>query len=229
MSEIQYLNALSVDCVIFGFDEDELKVLLIKRKTEPIAGWTLPGGFVESQEDLDFAARRVLEELTDIKNIYMEQVYAFGNVNRYSPSRVISICYYALVKISDYNVHNVQASAGIEEVTWHPVSKIPELLFDHNLILETSLNKLKNKVMFHPVGFELLPEKFTLTQLQNLYERVLGKELDKRNFRKKILGMDLIIKLEESQKGVAHRAARYFKFDPQRYEQLLSQGFNFKI
>jgi 8-oxo-dGTP diphosphatase len=226
MSE-KYLNALSVDCVIFGFDEGELKVLLIKRKEEPSSGmWALPGGFVEPTESLDSAAMRVLSELTSIPEMYMEQVHTFGAVNRYPLGRVISVSYYALVKISDYKV---QATSKIEDVAWLPLSEIKELVFDHKEILEKALSNLKERVKFHPVGFELLPEKFTLTQLQNLYEVILGVQLDKRNFRKKLLGMDLIIKLDESQVGVAHRAARFFKFDPERYKQWLAQGFNFKL
>lgn len=227
MSEIKYLNALSVDCVIFGFDEGELKALLIKRKEEPSSGmWALPGGFVEPTESLDTAAMRVLSELTSIQDMYMEQVYTFGAVDRYPLGRVISVSYYALVKISDYKI---QATSKIEDVAWLPLSEIKELVFDHKEILEKALNTLKERVKFHPVGFELLPEKFTLTQLQNLYEVILGVQLDKRNFRKKLLGMDLIIKLDESQVGVAHRAARFFKFDPERYKQWLAQGFNFKL
>ena len=227
MSDIEYLSALSVDCIIFGFDEGELKVLLIKRKEEPSSGmWALPGGFVESTESLDHAAMRVLSELTSIPDIYMEQVHTFGEVNRYPTGRVISVSYYALVKISDYKV---QATSKIEDVAWHPLSEITKLVFDHNRILDKALTTLKERVKFHPVGFELLPEKFTLTQLQNLYEVILGVQLDKRNFRKKLLGMDLIVKLEESQVGVAHRAARYFKFDPVRYKEWLAQGFNFKL
>lgn len=223
----EFLNSLSVDCVIFGFDEGEMKILLIKRKEEPSAGmWALPGGFVNPTESLDNAAMRVLEELTSVKNIYMEQVHTFGDVHRFPLGRVISISYYALVKISDYDV---VATSKIEEAVWHPMSQLPPLVFDHNIIMTKSLNHLKEKVKFHPVGFELLPEKFTLTELQNLYEVILGKELDKRNFRKKILGMDLIIKTTESQKGVAHRAARFFRFDPERYNLLKEQGFNFKI
>jgi 8-oxo-dGTP diphosphatase len=227
MSDNKYLNALSVDCIIFGFDEGELKVLLIKRKEEPSSGmWALPGGFVEPTESLDEAAQRILTELTSIPNIYMEQVYTFGEVNRYPLGRVISISYYALVKISDYKV---QATSKIEEVVWLPLSQIKELVFDHTQILQKALETLKERVRFHPVGFELLPEKFTLTQLQNLYEVILGVQLDKRNFRKKLLGMDLIIRLDESQVGVAHRAARYFKFDLERYKEWLAQGFNFKL
>jgi 8-oxo-dGTP diphosphatase len=227
MSETKYLNALSVDCIIFGFDEGELKVLLIKRKEEPSSGmWALPGGFVEPTESLDTAAKRVLQELTSIPDMFMEQLYTFGDVNRYPLGRVISVSYYALVKISDYKV---QATAKIEDVSWHPLSEIKQLVFDHNIILNKALDTLKERVKFHPIGFELLPEKFTLTQLQNLYEVILGMQMDKRNFRKKLLGMDLIIKLEESQVGVAHRAARYFKFDPVRYKEWLAQGFNFKL
>ena len=227
MSETKYLNALSVDCIIFGFDEGELKVLLIKRKEEPSSGmWALPGGFVEPNESLDQAAMRVLRELTSIPQIYMEQLYTFGDVDRYPVGRVISVSYYALVKVSDYKV---QATSMIEEVSWHPLSEIHELVFDHNKILNKALETLKERVKFHPIGFELLPEKFTLTQLQNLYEVILGMQMDKRNFRKKLLGMDLIIKLDESQVGVAHRAARYFKFDPIRYKEWLAQGFNFKL
>ncbi len=227
MSEIKYLNALSVDCVIFGFDEGELKALLIKRKEEPSSGmWALPGGFVEPTESLDNAAMRVLSELTSIPDMYMEQVYTFGGVNRYPLGRVISVSYYALVKISDYKI---QATSKIEDVAWLPLSEIKELVFDHKEILQKALSTLKERVKFHPVGFELLPEKFTLTQLQNLYEVILGVLLDKRNFRKKLLGMDLIIKLDESQIGVAHRAARFFKFDPERYKEWLAQGFNFKL
>lgn len=227
MSDTKYLNALSVDCIIFGFDEGELKVLLIKRKEEPSSGmWALPGGFVEPTESLDSAAKRVLQELTSIPDIYLEQVYTFGDVNRYPLGRVISVTYYALVKISDYKI---KATSKIEEVSWHPISETSNLVFDHTQILVKALDTLKEKVKFHPVGFELLPEKFTLTQLQNLYEVILGMQLDKRNFRKKLLGMDLILKLEESQVGVAHRAARYFKFDPVRYKEWQAQGFNFKL
>lgn len=225
MSDKEYLNALSIDCVIFGFDEKELKVLLIKRQEEPLAGhWALPGGFVEPSEDLDYAAQRILKELTGMSDIYMDQVHAFGEVNRFPLGRVISVCYYALVKINNYS-----AEKENDQIQWCPVSGIPDLVFDHAEIFRKALQKLQDKVKFHPVGFELLPEKFTLTQLQNLYERILGKQLDKRNFRKRLLGMDLVVGLEESQTGVSHRAAQYFKFDPQKYQEFLAQGFNFRI
>lgn len=223
MSEIKYLNALSVDCVIFGLDEGELKALLIKRKKEPYSGmWALPGGFVEPSESLDDTAKRVLNELTGISDIFLEQFYTFGEVNRYPLGRVISVSYYALVKISDYKV---QDTSKIEDVNWWPLSEIKELVFDHQKILNNALDTIKERVKSHLIGFELLPEKFTLTQLQNLYEVILGVTYDKRNFRKKFLAMGIIIKLEESQVGVAHRAANYFKFDHARYKEWLEQEF----
>jgi 8-oxo-dGTP diphosphatase len=225
LEQNKYLNALSIDCVLFGFDEKELKVLLIKRQEEPLAGhWALPGGFVEPSEDLDFAARRILKELTGMPDIYMDQVHTFGNVERFPLGRVISVSYYALVKKSNYTLAH-----DADLIEWRPVSDIHSLVFDHTDIFKKALEKLQNKVRFHPVGFELLPEKFTLTQLQNLYERILGKSLDKRNFRKRLLGMNLVVGLDEIETGVSHRAAQYFKFDPQKYKEFLAQGFNFKI
>jgi 8-oxo-dGTP diphosphatase len=224
---MQYLNSLSVDCIIFGFDREELKILLIERATEPSKGmWALPGGFVRPDEDLDHSAKRALQELTGLSNIYMEQFHAFGDVNRYPEGRVISAAYYALTKIDDYNL---RPSSTAKEARWHPLSKTPKLVFDHNKILHMGLEKLKNKVKFQPVGFELLPKKFTLTELQKLYEAILEIELDKRNFRKKILSMELLIKLNESQKNVAHRAARLYKFDKIKYKELVAKGFIFEF
>jgi 8-oxo-dGTP diphosphatase len=225
MLQKEYLNTLSIDCVLFGYDERELKVLLIKRQEEPLAGhWALPGGFVDPSEDLDIAARRILKELTGMPDIYMDQVHTFGEVDRFPLGRVISISYYALIKKSNYTIEN-----DADLIEWRPVSAIHSLAFDHMDIFKKALEKLQNKVRFHPVGFELLPEKFTLTQLQNLYERILGKPLDKRNFRKRLLGMNLVVGLDEIETGVSHRAAQYFKFDQQKYDEFLAQGFNFKI
>jgi 8-oxo-dGTP diphosphatase len=222
-----YLNSLSVDCIIFGFDEHEIKILLIERAADPSKGmWALPGGFVEPEEDLDNAAKRILEELTGLSNIYMEQVMTFGEVNRYPLGRVISVAYYALVKIEDYKL---RAASLASDARWHSISKTPTLVFDHNKILLAGEEKLKRRVRYQPIGFELLPKKFTLTQLQKLYEAILGVTLDKRNFRKKMLSMDLIIKLDESEINVAHRAARYFKFDKNKYKALQSKGFIFEV
>jgi 8-oxo-dGTP diphosphatase len=219
--------ALTVDCVVFGFDEGELKVLLIERGLEPFKGrWALPGGFVRVDETLDEAARRELVEETGLKNVFLEQLYTFGEVERDPRERVVSIAYYALVKLSD---HRAKAATDAANAQWFPVSKLPKLAFDHPEILSTALARLQGKVRYQPIGFELLPEKFTLSQLQHLYEAVLETELDKRNFRKKVLSFGLLVPLEETQMVGRHRPAQLFRFDQKRYEQLRKKGFHFEI
>ncbi len=219
--------ALTVDCVVFGLDEDELRLLLVERAEEPFAGrWALPGGFVNLAENLEDAARRELEEETGITRLYLEQLYTFGDAHRDPRERVVTVAYYALVKLSD---HQVRAATDARSAAWFAVSDLPDLAFDHDQIVQVALARLKGKVRYEPIGFELLPKKFTLSQLQRLYETVLERELDKRNFRKKILGMDLLIELDEVQRGVAHRAARLYRFDEKKYERLKQNGFNFEI
>lgn len=217
--------AFSVDNVIFGFDETDLKVLLIKRGIEPFKDyWALPGYLVGLDEDLDEAATHILEKLTGLKNVYLEQVHAFGKVNRHPEGRVITVAYYSLVKISDFMLN--PASFALQ-VAWHSLADLPPLAFDHYDVLQACVIALRNRVKVRPVGFELLPPKFTLTQLQQLYEAILEDELDKRNFRKKILSMDFIVDLNESQEGVAHRPARLYEFNKEKYRQFVEQGFIF--
>jgi 8-oxo-dGTP diphosphatase len=219
--------ALTVDCVVFGLDEDELEVMLIRRGLEPFAGrWALPGGFVHIDETLEEAARRELEEETGLRKVYLEQLFTFGALDRDPRERVVTVAYYALVKLSD---HKVRAATDATDAAWFSLSDLPELAFDHAHILEVALERLKSKVRYQPIGFELLPKKFTLTQLQRMYEIILDRPLDKRNFRKKILGMDLLIELDEVQKDVAHRAARLYKFDDRHYRKLVKQGFSFEV
>jgi 8-oxo-dGTP diphosphatase len=219
--------ALAVDCVVFGLDEDELRLLLVERDLEPFRErWALPGGFVRLEETLEVAARRELEEETGITRLYLEQLYTFSAIHRDPRERVVTVAYYALVKLSD---HQVQAATDARHAAWFSVSDLPALAFDHAEIVQTALSRLKGKVRYEPIGFELLPRKFTLSQLQRLYEVILERELDKRNFRKKILGMDLLIELDEVQSGVAHRAARLYSFDEKKYERLKKNGFNFEI
>src|SRR6058998_3364101 len=178
--------ALTVDCVVFGFDEGELKVLLIERALAPFKGrWALPGGFVRVDETVDDAARRELVEETGLRDVFLEQLYTFGEVNRDPRERVVSVAYYALVKLADFST---KAATDARDARWFPLSKVPQLAFDHAEILATALTRLKGKVRYQPIGFELLPPKFTLSELQHLYESVLGAKLDKRNFRKKVLG-----------------------------------------
>jgi len=219
--------ALTVDCVVFGFDEGELKVLLIERALEPFKGkWALPGGFVRVDETLDEAARRELAEEAGLKDVFLEQLYSFGAVDRDPRERVVSVAYYALVKLA---AHDTKAATDAADARWFPISKVPKLAFDHAHILATGLERLKGKVRYQPIGFELLPPKFTLSQLQHLYGAVLETELDKRNFRKKVLSFGLLVPLKETQMAGPHRPAQLFRFDADKYEKLKKKGFNFEL
>lgn len=217
--------ALTVDCVVFGFDGGDLQVLLIRRGLPPFKDkWALPGGFVRVEETLDEAARRELAEETGLQDVFLEQLYTFGTVKRDPRERVVSVAYVALVKPGI-----VTANTDAAEAKWFPVSAVPALAFDHADILATALTRLRGKLTYQPIGFELLPLKFTLTQLQRLYEAVLGTDIDKRNFRKKVLSFDLLIPLKETHREGAHRPAQLFRFDPVKYERLKKKGFLFEI
>jgi 8-oxo-dGTP diphosphatase len=219
--------ALTVDCVVFGYDGGGLKVLLIQRELEPHAhAWALPGGFVRIDEGLEDAARRELEEETGITRVYLEQLYTFGEVDRDPRGRVVTVAYFALAKLSD---HTIRAAGDAENVAWFEVRDPPPLAFDHARILAVAVERLRGKVRYAPVGFELLPPKFSLSQLQHLYEVVLERRLDKRNFRKKILATELVVETDERQQDVAHRAARLYRFDRRRYQKLTRQGLDFAI
>ncbi len=218
---------LSINCVVFGFENSRLEVLLIKRKNQPEKGaWALPGGFVLKNEDINNAAERILAETSNVKNIYLEQVETFGDVDRFPSRRVISIAYFALINPER---HSLKPGIDTTDVKWFPVVSFPQMPFDHNEIYQSALLKLRKSVRYKPIGFELLPKKFTLTQFQNLYECIMDKKLDKRNFRKKLLGMNLLHKLDELQQGVPHRAAQLFKFDVKTYEELKNKGFSFEL
>ncbi len=218
--------ALAVDCVVFGLDED-LQVLLIQRDIPPFQGrWALPGGFVRMDETLDEAARRELTEETGVTRVYLEQLYTFSDLDRDPRERVVSVAYYALVKLSD---HRVKAATDAREAAWFSVVDLPSLAFDHDKVLHAALARLKGKVVYQPIGFELLPPKFTLSQLQRMYEVIVEKELDKRNFRKKVLSMGLLEELDEVEQDVAHRAARLYRFDKKRYQELTKEGFHFEL
>ncbi len=219
--------ALTVDCVVFGLDEGELKVLLIERALDPFRGqWALPGGFVRVEETLEAAARRELEEEAGLREVYLEQLFTFGAVDRDPRERVVSVAYYALVKRA---AHAARPDTDARDARWFPVAAVPPLAFDHQQILATALARLQGKLRYQPVGFELLPPKFTLSQLQHVYEAVLGTPLDKRNFRKKVLGLNLLVPLNETQMAGRHRPAQLFRFDAEKYEQLKQHGFHFEI
>jgi 8-oxo-dGTP diphosphatase len=219
--------ALTVDCVVFGLDVSDLKVLLIQRRLAPFQhGWALPGGFVRVDETLDAAARRELAEEAGVTDVYLEQLYTFGALGRDPRERVVTVAYYALAKLSD---HRIRAATDAMGVGWFALDDLPKLAFDHAEVITTARERLRGKVRYAPIGFELLPPRFSLTQLQRLYELVRGEALDKRNFRKKILSMDLLVETDEVEQGVRHRAARLYRFDRKKYEKLAKQGFEFAM
>lgn len=215
---------LAVDCIIFGFDGKQLKALLIKRDFEPEKGkWSLMGGFVNNHESVDDAAKRILEHLTGLSDIYMEQLYCFGDINRDTAGRVVSVAYFALININDYT-NQLQTD---HEAQWFPLKEMPTLIFDHNQMVEKAKERLRLKVANHPIGFELLPDKFTLTQLQNLYEAIYESSIDRRNFTKKIHSLGILIKLNEKEKESSRKGAFYYIFDKETYRRFEHEGMKF--
>ncbi|MDB4975884.1 MAG: nudF1 [Myxococcaceae bacterium] len=217
--------ALSVDCVVFGLDEAGLKLLLIERGREPFQGaYALPGGFVQMDETTEEAARRELEEETGLQTKFLEQLYTFSAVQRDPRDRVVTVAYFALVKPA-----LVQGSDDAADARWVELSRLPPLAFDHAEIVAMATERLRAKVRYQPVGFELLPSKFSLGQVQRLYENILGRPLDKRNFRKAILKMGVLEELDERETDVMHRPSRLYRFDRAEYKRLSKQGFHFEI
>ena len=207
---------VSVDCIIFGFDEGELKLLLLKRNFEPAMGkWSLMGGFVQEDESVDAAAKRVLAELTGLENVYMEQVGTFGDLERDPGERVISVAYYALVNVNEYDRELVQQ----HNAHWTKIDELPQLIFDHPIMISKARELMKHKASYNPLGFSLLPELFTLTQLQNLYEAIYGEPMDKRNFRKRVAEMDFIEKTDLIDKSGSRRGAYLYKFNDKAYRK----------
>ncbi|MGA7721449.1 MAG: NUDIX domain-containing protein [Ignavibacteriaceae bacterium] len=223
----EVIKNISIDCVVFGFEQSVLEILLIKRAGNPHKGnWALPGGFIKKEEFIEDAAKRILKVTTGISNIYLEEVAVFDQIDRFPLWRVFTIGHFALISPEHYKL-----TTGIDstDVKWFEVSKLPELHFDHKHIIEVALHKLRSSVRYKPIGFELLPEKFTLPQLQTLYEVILGKKLDKRNFRKKIMKMDLLKRLKEKDQNNIRRAAYLYKFDKHNYNKLKDNGFIFEL
>jgi ADP-ribose pyrophosphatase YjhB (NUDIX family) len=219
---------IAVDCIIFGYDilEKEIKLLLFKRMFEPAKGkWSLAGGFVEKDESLDEAASRILRKLTGLDSVYMKQSYAYGETDRDPGARVVSVAYFALITLRDIN----KELAKHNGVSWRSLSKLPDLIFDHPEMIKRALTDLQNQVKIKPVGFELLPEKFTLVQLQDLYEAIYQRKIDKRNFRKKILSMGILEKLEEKERETSKKGAYYYKFNEDTYKNLKQNGFYFSL
>ncbi len=221
------IDALSIDCLVFGFQNSKLEVLLVEHGEGIIKGkWALPGGWVNYNENIDDAAYRILKDLTGVDHLFLNQLHAFGEVERYPKKRVITIAYIALTKPENYQlIPGFTAS----DARWADVNEIKSLPYDHIKILESGLENLRRRVRYEPIGFNLLPEKFTLLQLQELYEAILSIKLDKPNFRRKIMKMDLLISCDEKQEGVSHRAASLYRFDKDVYDRLLQKGFNFEF
>lgn len=217
---------ISVDCIIFGFDHEGLKLLLLKRSFEPAKGkWSLMGGFLNANESLDESAARVLADLTGLNDVYLEQLAAFGNLKRDPGDRVISAAFFALINIDDSDLGLVEK----HNAQWVLFKDVPELIFDHNGMVNRALKRLRRKAATEPIGFNLLPGKFTLTQLQRMYEAIFQHELDKRNFRKKMLQMNVLEKLDEKDKESSKRGAFLYCFNADKYQDLISEGSTFGI
>jgi 8-oxo-dGTP diphosphatase len=219
---------LSVDAVVFGYDpEPRISVLLIRRKYPPFQGdWALPGGFVHNQEKLETAVERELREETGLTINYLEQLYTFGKPDRDPRAHVVSVTYYGLVRPG---AHTISASTDAEAVQWFDIHDLPPLAFDHSTILQVAIQRLRGKITYEPVGFELLDEKFPFSDLENLYSTLLGREIDRRNFRKKILSLDVLEELNEKQSRGAGRPATLFRFNKEKYFQLKAKGIVFEI
>lgn len=221
-------HLVAVDCIIFGYDlkDKEVKLLLVKRNFEPAKGkWSLAGGFLNENESLDKAANRILHNLTGLRNIYLKQMFANGELDRDPGGRVISVAYYALIKIDDID-HQLREDNSAH---WRSFKRMPELIFDHECMVDNAMRMLRQRVKVQPIGFKLLPEKFTLVHLQDLYEAIYQRKMDKRNFRKKILSMNLLEKLDEKEKETSKKGAYYYRFIQDKYEEFVNNGFYFNL
>ncbi|MDO6470364.1 NUDIX domain-containing protein [Maribacter sp. 1_MG-2023] len=217
---------LAVDCIIFGFYQEELKILLVQRDFEPAKGeWSLIGGFLKKEEDLDAAATRILNHLTGLNNIYMDQVHSYSKLDRDPEERTISVSYFALIDIA----HHCKDLLKQNPIKWFDLKDCPELIFDHNGMVKDALKLLQNKISNKPIGFELLPEKFTMRQLQKMYEAILDTELDKRNFINKFNSFDLLKKTNEKDMSSSKKGAFLFEVDEDKYQKKIEEGCSFKI
>lgn len=217
---------VATDCIIFGFHKGRLKLLVFKRKVEPLSGeWSLIGSFVRLDEDLEVAGLRVLKETTGLENVFMQQLKTYGEKDRDPGYRCMSVAQYALIRIDEYDQKLVEEHGA----SWFEIDDLPTLILDHNQMVQDALMQLKLNARYKPIGFELLPEKFTIPQLQSLYEAIYQRELDPRNFRKKVLSLNVLEKLDEKDKTTSKRGAFLYKFNYENYQKLLKSGYNFEI
>lgn len=218
---------LSVDAVVFGYESGTVSVLLIKRKYEPFKGqWAIPGGFVLNKESLEEAVQRELKEETGLEINYLEQLYTFGSPDRDPRNRVVSVAYFGLIKPSAFKIF---ASTDAEAVQWFDINELPNLSFDHDSILKLAINRLQNKMTYEPIGFELLDNKFPFSDIEKLYSSLLGRAIDRRNFRKKLLSFNILDELNEKTSKGSGRPAKLFKFNKKRYFKLKEEGIIFDI
>lgn len=227
MANSEIIKNSSIDCIIYSFNDSKLQVLLVRHAIGKSVGkWALPGGYVKSDEDIDTAAVRTLKLHTGLEDIYLEQLKAFGAVDRFPNERVITISYFSLVR---YKYVVLKPGESVYEAKWFTMDEIPPLIFDHKEILKFGNSRLRHIVRHEPIGFRLLPEVFPLLQLQSLYEAILNTKFDKPNFRRKLLKMNFLYDTKVKQKNVSHRAANLFRFDLEAYEKLKEKGFTFDL
>ncbi len=227
-NNFEYSKILNtVDAVVFTYDNEELKILLVKREIEPFKNqWALPGGFLRDNETLEIAIKRELKEKANIESIFLEQLHSFSSINRDPRARVITTAFYALINNSNYKI---KADADAIDAKWFLFNSNFKLAFDHNLIVDMAIKRLKKNLEYRPIGFELLPKYFTISQIQKLYEIIFDKEVDKRNFRKKLLKTELIIETDKFDKTGVKRPARLYFFNEDKYNEFKKEGFKFKI
>ncbi|MGB3779498.1 MAG: NUDIX domain-containing protein [Tunicatimonas sp.] len=225
MSIVHYSHtdriAVALDCIIFGFEQGELQLLLIRRGLEPEQGnWSLMGDFLKKDESLDAAAQRILHQFTGLRNVYLEQLQTFGEVDRDPVERTISVAYSSLINIQQHSEELIEKF----DARWFPAREIPELIFDHNRMVQAARDQLRFRASHRPIGFELLPDKFTMPELQRLYEAIYDTTLDKRNFQRRILSMDILERLDEKQRGTSKKGAFYYRFNQEKYQETVREG-----
>ena len=217
---------VAVDCIIFGFDGKQVKLLVFKRKVEPFAGWhSLVGGFIHPKESSMDAAKRILNDFTGLEAIYLKELKVYSAIDRDPGARCISIAKYALIRVTDYH----RALSAAYQTEWVPLDALPRLVMDHNTMVSDALMRLKRKAQFYPIGFELLPKKFTIPMLQKLYEELFERSFDTRNFRKKLLSLNLVKQLQEKDRSTSKKGSFLYQFDHRKYDRLSKQGFQFSL
>ena len=217
---------VAIDCVIFGFDYESIKVLLFRRKVEPLKGsWSLIGSFINGKLNLNDSAKQVLYKYTGLDDIYLEELKVYSNINRDPGARVISVVHYGLIRINEVEIESVEKY----DAHWFNLEDIPELILDHREMIDNAINKLRSKAKYQPIGFKLLPKKFTIPQLQLLYECIYQKKLDNRNFRKKILSFNILTKTKEKDKNGSKKGAFLYEFNKPKFDKSITRGFNFEL